>query len=247
MEQSPYVRFGNNGIIYGAAVLIALYTQPGTFAQTTRKPQTIMVDTFAAYKNNVFPDGWHATRKDISMYSLKNENGNCYLQANTKGGCTSIGKQLKFSADEYPFLSWKWRAHKLPETGQENIKNRNDSGAAIYVIFKGIFKLNHILKYVWSSTLPKGTVTDSPYNPRVRIIVLENGNAKIDQWVKETVNIKEDYKKHFGSEPPGIEAIAVLTDSDNTESLAAADYDEIKISANPEGLDLTQQIIGQLR
>ena len=200
-----------------------------------KKTNKLVVDTFSI-KNEFekkLPPGWYASRKDISMYSLKKENGNSFVSVTTEGGCTSIGKQISYSAQEFPLLTWNWRVHKLPINARETLKDKNDSGAALYVIFKGKFKLNNILKYVWSSTLPEGATTESPYNRRAKIIVLKSGTKKAGKWLSESVNVHEDYKRLFGEEPPKVEAIAILSDSDNTGSIAAADYDDIIIKRTP--------------
>ncbi|HEX3019849.1 MAG TPA: DUF3047 domain-containing protein [Chitinispirillaceae bacterium] len=191
-----------------------------------------IIDTFSLKdpSRTNLPYGWHPSRKDISMFSLQKEKDKEFLRIQTEGGCTSIGKQYNFSTENYPLLSWKWRIHKLPVGGNEKLKDKNDSGAGIYVIFKGKFKFNDIIKYVWSSTLPEGTITNSPYNSRVRVVVLKCGNKKAGQWVTQAVNVNKDYYRLFGKKPPQVEAIGLLSDADNTNSEVMADYDDIQIS-----------------
>jgi hypothetical protein len=194
-------------------------------------PKSILVENFSpGSEKDKIPDGWRPTQKDLSMFSFGKEGDNYYTTVSSNRSCNSIGKQFSCSPKEYPFLSWKWRVHKLPEGGSELKKQKNDSGAGIYVIFKGFFKLNRIIKYVWSSSLPVGTLTSSPYNKNTKIVVLESGSAKTDQWIIEHVNVFDDYKRLFGENPPDIEAFGILTDSDNTKSSALADYDDIIIS-----------------
>jgi hypothetical protein len=217
-------------VLCGTALLTFFPISMGSQASASQ-PDKIIIETFASSKKNKpIPDGWKSSRGDVSMYSLKEEDGKYYMHVETKGGCTSIGKRINFSAEKSPFLSWIWRVENLPEGGKETGKKTNDSAGGLYVIFKGSFMSNNVLKYVWSSTLPPGTVLSSPYNSRTKIIVLEGGPEKTGKWINETVNIKEDYKKCFGSEPPSVDAIGILTDSDNTKSLAAADYSDIQVS-----------------
>jgi hypothetical protein len=80
--------------------------------------------------------------------------------------------------------------------------------------------------------LQKGIVTESPFNPNVKIVVLKTGNEGdlLGQWVNETVNLWSDYERIFKSKPPIVEAVAILSDADNTESIAEADYDDFWIS-----------------
>ena len=123
--------------------------------------------------------------------------------------------------------------HNLPNGAAENVRKRSDSAAGVYVIFHGALKLNKIIKYVWSTTLQKGTLTESPFNSNVKIVVLKSGNEGnlLGQWVNEIVNVQSDYEKIFKAKPPIVEAVAILSDADNTESIAEADYDDFWISA----------------
>lgn len=163
------------------------------------------------------------------MFSVAKDESGCYLHLTVESQCTSIGKQVSFSTDTFPILSWKWRVHTLPVGGSEDKKETNDSGAGVYVIFKGKFKLNRIIKYVWSTTLPPGTVLVSPFNQNTKVIVLQSGSEKIGRWLVETVNVREDYKKVFNTIPPIIVGIAILSDADNTRSRAVADYDDFLV------------------
>jgi hypothetical protein len=97
------------------------------------------------------------------------------------------------------------------------------------VIFPGRFRPDNI-KYVWSASLPIGTTTESPYNSKTKIVVLRNQGSPLGTWVCEKVNVYEDYKRLFGDEPGHVQAIGLMSDSDNTESIAQADYKEISIS-----------------
>jgi hypothetical protein len=213
--------------------MVSLLTIVTPGHSAAEKKHSIEIDSFSKSDSSVssVPPGWHPSRDDISMFFIRNENSNQYVRIDTKGGCTSIGKQFKFSPEEYPLLSWKWRINKVPKGGNESIKEKNDSAAGVYVIFKGKLKLNHIIKYVWSSTLPKGTVTKSPYNSRTKVIVLKSGISDRGKWLQETVNIQRDYKILFDKDAPPVEAIGLLSDSDNTDSFASADYDDIKASS----------------
>jgi hypothetical protein len=120
----------------------------------------------------------------------------------------------------------------MPSGANEQRKETQDSAAGIYVIFPGSFlRFPEAIKYVWSSSLPKGTVIESPYSSRTKIIVLENHTSLRDQWVREEVNAYEDYKRLFGKEPDrNVEGIGILSDSDNTQTAAVACYDDIAIS-----------------
>jgi hypothetical protein len=119
----------------------------------------------------------------------------------------------------------------LPVGGDERSKNTNDSAAGVYVVFDSKV-VPRVIKYVWSSTLPAGTQITSPVYWRSRVEVLQSGPPnQAGEWREETVNIYEDYKKFFESEPGEVQGIAILTDSDVTQSVAEADYDDFTLFA----------------
>jgi hypothetical protein len=91
------------------------------------------------------------------------------------------------------------------------------------------------INYVWESRLPVGTVLDSAYTSRVKIVVVRSGAAEAGRWVGETRDVYEDYRRIVGGEPPRIVGVALMTDTDDTKDRAVAYYDAITFSASPGG------------
>jgi hypothetical protein len=187
------------------------------------------VEDFSRFEAGTFPQGWKARGGDGSKVYRVKANQESYLEA--KAICSSVAIAKKFECDlkEYPFLSWQWRVLELPRGGDERYKKTGDSAAAIYVIFPGLFRPD-VIKYVWSASLPIGTTTESPYNSKTKIVVLRNQSSQLGTWGPEKVNVYEDYKRLFGCEPKHVQAIGLMSDSNNTESRAQAHYKGITIS-----------------
>jgi hypothetical protein len=80
----------------------------------------------------------------------------------------------------------------------------------------GEYPPDSTLNYVWYSSSHTPHIMPSPYTDRARLIALENGPSKAGEWVDESVNILEDYRKAFGVDPPSAANIAIMNDSDNT-------------------------------
>jgi hypothetical protein len=59
---------------------------------------------------------------------------------------------------------------------------------------------------------------------------LHCGSENTGKWIEEKVNVYEDFECIFGVSPPEIEGIAILSDSDNTQSSVEADYDDFRLS-----------------
>jgi hypothetical protein len=123
----------------------------------------------------------------------------------------------------------------VPAGGDEREKATNDSAAGVYVVFKGALGglVPRAVKYVWSAREPRGAAFPSPGYSTAQIVVLESGTDGAGQWRTERVDVAADYRRLFKAEPPEVQGIAVLTDSDNTGTRAAADYDDFRLLGRP--------------
>lgn len=201
----------------------------------------IWVDHFNDYSIKQMPENWHG-RKDAAAKYYKvmpeDEHSNnqilCAIAENTD---MFILKKIKVDIVKYPYLNWRWRANILPPNGDESKKKVCDVAASMNVVLKASKWRPRSIKYSWSTTLPKFTKTKSPYAfwpARTDIVVLQSGEEHKGQWITEKVNVLEDYKRFYKKKKKPksfvIEAIVIMSDSDNTNSVAAADYDDIYFS-----------------
>jgi hypothetical protein len=178
-----------------------------------------------------FPQNWKIRGDEEiarNVYTVVAENGNQYLRAYADDQDVQIGISRAFQPKEFPALQWRWRAKQLPTGANERVLKTNDSVAGVYVIFDSTV-VPRAIKYVWSSSLPVGTRFTSPVYWRSHIVVLQSGPAQPNEWKLETVNFYHDYKALFGTEPSEVLGFAILTDSDGTNSIAEADYDDFAV------------------
>lgn len=229
------MRIGLCSISILVLFLLSIILHHSGHAEECQK-RSLTVESFSECTIGQFPEGWTAKswkgedEKGKEIYTVRKQE--CYfLEADSQGQAVTIAKEFRYDPKEYPILSWKWRVLKLPKGADERYKEVGDSAAGIYVIFEGRIRRN-VLKYVWSSSLPVRTRTKSPYANRIWktwIIVLENQDSPLDTWVKEEVNVYEDYKCIYRKEPNRVKAIGILSDSDNTNSHAVAHYADIML------------------
>jgi hypothetical protein len=80
------------------------------------------------------------------------------------------------------------------------------------------------VKYIWSEKVPVDThLTSSKGMTQVR--VLRSGRAGAGEWVEARANVLDDYRRYFDTrDVPEPKGIAVLTDADDTQSVAVGDY-----------------------
>ena len=221
-------------------------SQPPAHWVTPVGDSTYVLDAFDYPRFlNSYPDkiwggvsGWRysKTKKEDVYYRILQEDNNHYLSAKTKGGAVNFGREakvtyrgreIKASLRLFQKLRWRWRVHDLPEGSDETDDDKNDSAAGVRLII-GRRTLNPLagksLKYIWSETLPKGTVISSS---RQYTIVLRSGKDDLGKWVWEEVNAYQDYRRLFGGDPRPVDLLGLLTDSNNTGTVVAADYDDI--------------------
>ena len=82
--------------------------------------------------------------------------------------------------------------------------------------------------YVWDAKAPVGSVIIHPRSDRVRKIVVESGSAGVRQWRSYRRNLAADYKLAFGEAPGALQAMALMTDGDNTQSQLTTWYGDIE-------------------
>lgn len=186
--------------------------------------------------------GWRQTKTEDEedlYYRIHREGDDLFLRAETVGRATNFGREANVNLRIFNKVRWRWRVHQLPEDGNEMDEDKNDSAAAVRLVFHGGW-IPKTLKYVWSTTLPVGTETESPASDRTKVIVVESGTDNQGKWVWEEVNAYEDYKRLFGGEPRLVKAFAVITDSDNTNTPVKADYDDFMFFIPPSDTSTAQ-------
>lgn len=237
--------------------LLVLLTAPGwsvlldssdlLHAQTvTAQSSQIVIDDFESYGNGALPVKWKAQLNgklvplteqfvdDNEWFYAKQEGRRKFVRAYANGEAVHVSKEngdgYSWDLKTHPLLAWDWRAEHLPEGAREDKDDRNDSGAAVYVIFSVdgfILKRPKSIKYVYSSTLPVGTVVN--YG-KLQVIVASSALDGTGQWLSVERDVEADYRRVFNEKPPSKPILIRLwADSDNTRSKATADFDNIKV------------------
>ena len=87
------------------------------------------------------------------------------------------------------------------------------------------------LCYVWDNTHPVGHSAWSAYTDRVRVLVLERGEA--GDWQREARDVAADFKAAFGKDAPAITGIALGADTDQTKERVVAHFGDVSLRAAP--------------
>ncbi len=193
--------------------------------------EKIGITSFSSDAVDSFPKGWRTWPGQgdgaHQVYRVKEEGGNKYLSADdSKDISVQTFRGPAWMVPDYPIVTWRWRAQALPKSANESNGATNDSACGVYIMFSQ-FK-QYGLKYVWSSTLPAGTII--PKVPgKMYFVVLDSGAGNLGKWRSHKVNVAEDYQKAFGQPLPKdtqSQGIGILTDGNATHSRGACDYDD---------------------
>jgi hypothetical protein len=202
------------------------------FAIISTLAQPLLTIDFQSDKPGEFPSGWDSKDKSnmTAVYSIVEEDGNRFLRGDAKGTSVTIGFDKEWNLADYPILKWRWRAVTMPTGTNEREKSGNDNVLGMYVVFGG-WPIPNSIKYIWSETLPVGTILPSPFSSKTQMIVIRSGVDGLGEWLEEERNVLDDYREAFSkpTESPDARGIGVLTDSDNTKTRAVGDYDDMII------------------
>jgi hypothetical protein len=190
----------------------------------------VTVENFSRGKVGEFPPDWKP-RKDSGreVYSIQEMDGLRFLHAVAKGLGIQAARQHEWDPKTHPVLAWSWRPVEFPKGSDERQAKTNDSAVAVYAVFPHTPWSVKTLKYIWSAVAPVGTRLDSSAG-LTQALVIRNGTDGKGQWTEERVSVFEDYKKFFNeTDTPKASGIAVLTDSDDTRSVAQGDYSNFRV------------------
>ncbi|HEX5814950.1 MAG TPA: DUF3047 domain-containing protein [Methylomirabilota bacterium] len=215
----------------GVLVVIVLVLVPGLLPAASQPPRgaradCITLDDFRTAAVGAFPREWEA-RKDAGreVYTVAEAPGLRFLRAVSRGLGVQAGRETKgWDLAARPVLAWAWRPRQFPRSADERDDARNDSALAVYLLVEhSRIAGPKAVKYVWSERVPAGThLTSNRGLTQVR--VLRTGAAGAD-WTEERVNVLDDFRRYFDeTKTPTPAGIAVLTDADDTSSIAAGDY-----------------------
>jgi hypothetical protein len=219
-----------------AAALLALISAALTVLLLPLRPEAQgdcrTIEDFSKAKVGELSADWKL-RKDSAKeaYRVAEESGLKFLRVTAKGLGVQAAKEYEWDLAAYPILAWSWRPLEFPKGSDERESKTNDSALAVYMLVPySRVRGPKAVKYIWSEKVPAGTRLDSNMG-LTQVRVLRSGAPeKKGAWVEERVNVLEDYKKYFDEkETPKPAGIAVLTDSDDTNSSAQGDYANFKV------------------
>lgn len=172
------------------------------------------------------------------------------MEVQALSSASILRRKLGIAPEDLGQIRFSWRVPALMPTADLARRDRADSVVRVVLSFDGDrshFSLRDsmlsemvqlmtgealpyaTLMYVWCPTREAGSVITNPRTDRIRKLVVESGPARLNQWLDYERDIRADYRKVFGEEPGKLIGVAIMTDSDNTQSQARAWYGPVEL------------------
>jgi hypothetical protein len=186
-------------------------------------------------------DHWESKEfKGATHYKIVELAGTNVLKAESTGSASGLFNEQRIDLHKTPIMNWRWHIeNRLGSNLNEQEKSGDDYAARVYVVVNGgaAFWQTKALNYVWSSTSPVGKVWPNAYayagpNGKMTMIALRSSTDKTGTWYSEKRNILDDLKYQFGEDIQYIDAVAIMSDSDDSQGKVTAYYGDIYFSSN---------------
>jgi hypothetical protein len=207
-------------------------------AASEEEPGKFIVDSFTAgVDEKGIPKGWSQEKEPgpQSKIALGQERDLPFVQLFSVNDAFGIKKEFSFDIRKYPYLTWRWKATRLPKGGDIRKRETDDQAGQIYVLFPRFPAMinTRSVGYIWDAATPVGTSGTSTAYSKMKYVVLQTGTEKLGQWIWETRNVYEDYKKYFQENPPEVGAVLLYINTQHTQSSAEIFYGDIFFSTQP--------------
>jgi Protein of unknown function (DUF3047) len=187
--------------------------------------------------------------KRATAYMPFLDDGRWVLRAESDRSASMLRRALRIEPERLDTVNFSWKAHALLPDADVQQSDSEDAVLRVLLAFDGdparlsartrmMFDLAQsltgetppfaTLMYVWDTRAAPGSLVVNPRSDRIRKIVVESGPTHLGQWRNYTRNVREDFVRAFGEEPGALIGVAVMTDTDNTQSRAEAWYGEVR-------------------
>lgn len=168
-----------------------------------------------------------------TQYQLVDDEQGLVLEAFSQASASGLFRQVDIDLSKTPFLNWSWKVENVYAGNDEHSRSGDDYPVRIFIVVSGrlFFWKTRALNYVWSSNQRVGSRWESAVTRNAMMLAVNSGEAELGQWLYEKRNIREDFKNFFDIDITEINAVAIMSDSDNTGQSARAYYGDIFFSA----------------
>ncbi|WPB57507.1 DUF3047 domain-containing protein [Xylophilus sp. GOD-11R] len=198
--------------------------------------------------------------KQETKYEFVQADDRVAVAASSDASASMLRAQVAIAPEALGRFQFSWKVASLIDGADVGVRESDDAPVRIVLAFdgdRGRFTVKEsamselaraitgeempyaTLMYVWCNQRPPGTVIVHPRSSRVRAIVVESGPGRLGQWTTYNRDVQRDFERAFGESPGKLTGVALMTDSDNTRSQAAAWYGPLRFEkASPQKISL---------
>lgn len=190
--------------------------------------------------------------KRYAVFEVAKQAGAAALSVSADGSVSILRKRFDKALPEVDRIAFSWKIDGLPDDARLGEAGKDDAPVRILLSFDGDRSKwtgrNHrtsemsrlltgeelpyaTLMYVWANHHAPETVIVNARTDRIRKVVVESGAQQVGRWRDYQRNIRADFVRAFGEEPGPLRAVAIMTDTDNTQSSLRAWYGSMTLTA----------------
>jgi hypothetical protein len=219
------------------------------------RAQPVGVPRFsAASPGSALPAGWaHETLPKVqraNAHAIELDAGVPVLHVRSRASASSLVAALPMPAPAVR-IGWRWKVSRALPGSDLRTKAGDDYAARLYVLFdlpleqlalgdrlrlqlaRGVSGRDipaAAICYVWGSEAQAaGTAAWNPYTDRVRMVVVDSGDAQAKTWRAVDRDLRRDWQDAFGGTMPPVRAVAVGADTDNTSDSVDAWFGDVEL------------------
>jgi hypothetical protein len=188
--------------------------------------------------------------KSPTRFDYTRKDGRDAIAVLAASSASMLRSKVRVEPDQLRGVRFSWKVPQLIAGADLALREADDSPVRVLLFFEGDRSrfsardtmLSELVRtitgeempyatlmYVWCNKREPGTVITSPRTARVRTLVVESGNRKLDQWLDYERDIRADYERAFGEAPGALVGIGIMSDSDNTRSTTSAWYGPLRL------------------
>lgn len=155
------------------------------------------------------------------------------VKASAEQSASGLVRKIKIDLTKTPYMNWSWKVDHVLKNVDETKKSGDDYAARVYVVISGgvLFWRTRAISYAWASQQAKNSHWPNAFTDHAVMVAVESGPELSGQWVTEKRNILKDIEELLEIDRTSIDAVAIMTDTDNSQQNATAYYGNIYFSA----------------
>ncbi len=169
------------------------------------------------------PQGW---REVVFAGHTEYRQVNGCWHALAKGTASGLVREQEVDLNQTPWLTWQWQGEVIPPWPDTLEKNKagDDFQARVYVVKKGWLPWQtRAINYVWSRDAEPGAHWPNPFASQAEMVVVQ-GPGGAGPWHRFSRNVQADFRRFHGMEVSAVDAVAIMTDGDNTGTRVMSCY-----------------------